>query len=159
MSINELRKKLWDYDRCYRLGEPIISDTEYDLLLQKLQQLESESNEEIPPDSPTQRLGGEPMEGLVTVAHRVPMLSIENTYNIGELREFGNRVAKLLGEIPNHDQKETKEPAWIVELKIDGVAASLIYENGLLVQGLTRGNGIFGDDITHNVRTLRDIPL
>jgi DNA ligase (NAD+) len=85
------------------------------------------------------------------------MLSIENTYNIGELREFGNRVTKLLGNSPNH--KEIQEPAWVVELKIDGVAASLIYEDGVLVQGLTRGNGIFGDDITHNVRTLHDIPL
>ncbi|MDR1269350.1 MAG: NAD-dependent DNA ligase LigA, partial [Planctomycetaceae bacterium] len=159
MTINELRKQLWDYDRRYRLGEPVISDTEYDLLLRKLQKLEAGSNEKIPPDSPTQRLGGEPMEGLVTVAHRVPMLSIENTYNIGELREFGNRVTKLLGDIPNSDLKETEKTAWVVELKIDGVAASLIYEEGLLVQGLTRGNGILGDDITHNVRTLRDIPL
>jgi DNA ligase (NAD+) len=159
MSLNEFRKKLWNYDRCYRLGEPIISDTEYDLLLRKLQQLEAESNEEIPPDSPTRRLGGEPMEGLATVAHRVPMLSIENTYNIGELRDFGNRVTKLLGEVSDLDLKELQKIAWIVELKIDGVAASLIYEDGLLVQGLTRGNGIFGDDITHNVRTLRDIPL
>jgi DNA ligase (NAD+) len=159
LSINELRKKLWDYDRCYRLGEPVISDTEYDLLLLKLRQLEDQSHEEIPLDSPTQRLGGEPMEGLVAVPHRVPMLSIENTYNIGELREFGNRVAKLLAETSNEASKKTKEPAWIVELKIDGVAASLIYEDGLLVQGLTRGNGIVGDDITHNIRTLRDIPL
>ncbi|MDR2441258.1 MAG: NAD-dependent DNA ligase LigA [Planctomycetaceae bacterium] len=159
MSINELRKKLWDYDRSYRLGEPIISDTKYDSLLRQLRKLEAESNEEIPPDSPTQRLGGEPMEGLITVPHRIPMLSIENTYNIGELREFGNRVTKLLGGTSNGASKETKEPAWIVELKIDGVAASLIYEGGLLVQGLTRGNGILGDDITHNIRTLRDIPL
>ncbi|MDR0337120.1 MAG: NAD-dependent DNA ligase LigA [Planctomycetaceae bacterium] len=159
MSLNELRKKLWDYDRRYRLGEPIISDTEYDLLLRKLRRLEAESNEKIPPDSPTQRLGGEPMEGLATVTHRVPMLSIENTYNIGELHDFGNRVAKLLGDASDLDLNEFQKTAWIVELKIDGVAASLIYEDGFLVQGLTRGNGIFGDDITHNVRTLRDIPL
>ncbi|MDR0610191.1 MAG: NAD-dependent DNA ligase LigA [Planctomycetaceae bacterium] len=159
MSINELRKKLWDYDRRYRFGEPIISDREYDLLLRQLQELEAGSNEAIPPDSPTQRLGGEPMEGLITVPHRVPMLSIENTYNMGELREFGNRVTKLLGGISNQDRKGVKEPAWVVELKIDGVAASLIYEDGFLVQGLTRGNGILGDDITHNIRTLRDIPL
>ncbi|MDR2115961.1 MAG: NAD-dependent DNA ligase LigA [Planctomycetaceae bacterium] len=158
-NINELREKLWDYDRRYRIGEPIISDTEYDLLIRKLRRLEAASKEPIPPDSPTQRLGGEPMEGLVTVPHRVPMLSIENTYNIGELHDFGNRVTKFLADTANKNSKETKELAWVVELKIDGVAASLIYEDGILVQGLTRGNGVFGDDITHNIRTLRDIPL
>ena len=149
MTLDSLRQQLGDYDRRYRLGEPIISDTEYDRLLRELQQLEQQSGKPIPPDSPTQRVGGEPIDGLITVPHRVPMLSIENTYSIGELREFGKRVQKLLGS----------DPDWVVELKVDGVAASLIYEDGLLVQGLTRGNGILGDDITHNVKTLRDIPL
>ena len=147
--LDSLRRQLWDYDRQYRLGEPVISDTEYDRLLRELQRLEQQSGEPIPPDSPTQRVGGEPIEGLVSVPHRVPMLSIENTYTISELQDFGKRVQKLLGS----------DPDWVVELKVDGVAASLIYEDGILVQGLTRGNGIVGDDITHNVRTLRDIPL
>ena len=149
MARDTLRQQLWDYDRRYRLGEPMISDTEYDRLLRELQRLEQESGESIPPDSPTQRVGGEPIDGLVSVPHRVPMLSIENTYTLDELQDFGNRVRKLLGS----------DPQWVVELKVDGVAASLIYEDGILVQGLTRGNGIVGDDITHNVKTLRDIPL
>ena len=149
MTLESLRQQLWDYDQRYRLGEPVISDTEYDRLLRELQCLEQESGEPIPPDSPTQRVGGEPIEGLVTIQHRVPMLSIENTYTLGELQDFGKRVEKLLGS----------DPDWVVELKVDGVAASLIYEDGILVQGLTRGNGVHGDDITHNVRTLRDIPL
>ena len=149
MILDSLRQQLWEYDQRYRLGEPVISDTEYDRLLRELQRLEQESSEPIPPDSPTQRVGGEPVEGLVTVQHRVPMLSIENAYSTDELWEFGNRVKKLLGY----------DPAWAVELKIDGVAVSLIYEDGILVQGLTRGNGIEGDDITHNVKMLRDIPL
>jgi len=111
--------------------------------------MEQQSGVPIPPDSPTQRVGGEPIEGLVPVPHRVPMLSIENTYTLGELCDFGSRVKKLLGS----------DPDWVVELKVDGVAVSLIYENGILVQGLTRGNGVVGDDITHNVKTFRDIPL
>lgn len=150
MSINKLREQLWDYDRRYREGEPIISDLEYDRLLGKLREMELESDDPIPPDSPTRRIGGETVEGLVSVEHRVPMLSIENTYSIEELRNYGKRIEKSL---------DGNSTSWVVELKVDGVAASLIYENGVLVQGLTRGNGIVGDDITHNVRTMRDIPL
>lgn len=149
-SINGLREQLRDYDRRYRIGEPIISDLEYDRLLEKLRKLELESGEPIPPDSPTQRLGSDLDNRFEAVRHRVPMLSIENTYSIGELRDYGRRIEKLLDGVPT---------SWIVELKVDGVAASLIYEDGLLVQGLTRGDGVFGDDITDNVRTLRDIPL
>lgn len=150
MSIEKLREQLRDYDRRYRAGEPAISDLEYDRLLRQLHDRELESGKPVPSDSPTRRIGGEPIEGLVSVAHRVPMLSIENTYSIGELRDFGRKIDKLLD----------KEPVqWVVELKIDGVAASLIYKDGLLVQGLTRGDGIRGDDITHNIRTVRDIPL
>ncbi len=154
MNIQELREKFWDYDRRYRAGEPLVSDLEYDRLLRQLQELENAawqaSGEPIPPDSPTQRVGSDAVPGLVTVPHRIPMLSIENTYSIAELREFGKRVNKLL---------EGQSAAWIVELKIDGVAATLIYEDGILVQALTRGNGVLGDDITHNIRTIRDIPL
>ncbi len=158
MTLEKLREKLRDYDRRYRLGEPLISDLEYDRLLEELQRLEKASGTPIPPDSPTQRIGGEPVEGLVSVEHRVPMLSIENTYSIGELQDFGKRVEKSLSS----HLAGTPAPspaAWVVELKVDGVAASLIYEDGLLVQGLTRGNGVIGDDVTHNLRTIRDVPL
>ena len=158
MTLEELRRQLWDYDRCYRLGKPIISDSEYDRLLRELQQLEQQSGKPIPPDSPTQRVGGEPIPGLVSVEHRLPMLSIENTYNVDELRDFGKRVQKLL-EKEFALNRYSGNIGWIVELKVDGVAASLVYEDGILVQGLTRGNGIVGDDITHNVKTLRDVPL
>ncbi len=151
MNAQELRKKLWDYDRLYRDGKPAISDLEYDKLLRRLRDMEESSGEPVPPDSPTRRVGSDAVSGLITVPHRVPMLSIENTYSIGELREFGNRVQKLLAD--------DEQAAWIVELKIDGVAASLLYEEGVLVQGLTRGNGVLGDDVTHNIRTIRDIPL
>ena len=142
--FDSLRQQLRDYDRLYRLGRPAISDTEYDRLLRELQRLEQESGEPIPTDSPTQRVGGEGG----TVKHRVPMLSIENTYNVDELREFGKRVRKLL----------SNDPSWVVELKVDGVAASLIYENGILVQGITRGDGEEGDDVTHNLDMIIDVP-
>ncbi len=153
MQIENLRKKLWDYDKRYRAGEPLISDLEYDRLLDDLRRLEKESGKPIPSDSPTQRLGGDVVDGLVSVPHRHPMLSIENTYNIGELREFGKRVEN------NPHLADTPRIPWVVELKIDGVAASLIYENGILVQGLTRGNGVIGDDVTHNIKTIHDVPL
>ena len=149
MTIENLRKELRDLDCCYRHGEPLVSDLEYDRKLAELARLEKESGKPIPPDSPTQRVGGEPVGELPRVKHRVPMLSIGNTYNIGELQEFGNRVKKSLGG----------DTEWFVELKIDGVAASLIYEDGILVRVLTRGDGNEGDDVTHNVRTMRDVPL
>ncbi|MDR2345517.1 MAG: NAD-dependent DNA ligase LigA [Planctomycetaceae bacterium] len=185
-SIESLRKQLWDYDQKYRAGEPVISDIEYDKLLKQLQVLEEQSGKPIPLDSPTQRVGKDSVTGLITITHRVPMLSIENTYSIGELRDFGNRVdrhiksnlsdsnlldsnlldSKLSESSDIGDSKSTNKKSqadsnfsWVVELKIDGVAATLIYENGLLVRGLTRGDGISGDDITHNIRTIKDIPL
>lgn len=148
-EIQALRERLWDYDRRYRVGEPAISDLEYDRLLERLADMERVHPEFSDENSPTRRLGGEPVKELRSVEHRVPMLSIDNTYNLGELREFGAKVDKILGG---------EAVAWVVELKIDGVAASLVYEHGHLVQGLTRGNGLVGDDITHNVRTIRDIP-
>ena len=149
-AILELRRDIDRHDRLYRQGMPEISDLEFDRLMERLVRLETEHPEWKNADSPTQRVGGEPVEGLTQVTHRVPMLSIENTYNIAELCEFGERVKKRIPDGP---------VAWVVELKIDGVAASLVYENGLLVQGVTRGNGIVGDDITHNIRTIRDVPL
>ncbi|WP_428938001.1 NAD-dependent DNA ligase LigA [Fontivita pretiosa] len=134
----------------YVLNKPEISDQEYDRMLKELEELERQHPELITPDSPTQRVGGQPIEGFRTVEHAVPMLSIDNTYNEQELRAFDERVRKGLGGEPYQ---------YVVEPKIDGVAVSLRYENGLLVLGATRGDGRRGDDITANVRTIRSVPL
>ena len=150
-EIAQLREEIRRHDRKYYVeAAPEISDTEYDRLMDRLKKLEGEHPELVVPDSPTRRIGDRPVEGLQSVEHRVPMLSIENTYSLDELKKYGERVTKLL-------PGESVE--WVVELKVDGVAASLIYEDGLLTHGVTRGNGRTGDDITHNVRTIKDIPL
>ncbi len=150
-KITELRQEIRDHDRRYYVeAAPEISDLQYDRLVERLKKLEAEHPELVTPDSPTQRIGDRPVEGLTPFEHRVPMLSIDNTYSLDDLKKYGDRVAKLL-------PGETIE--WVVELKVDGVAVSLIYENGLLTRGVTRGNGRVGDDITHNVRTIKDIPL
>ena len=146
-ACEEIRRHDYKY---YVEAAPELSDREYDRLMERLKDLESRHPELIVPDSPTQRIGDQPVEGLRQVAHSVPMLSIDNTYSVEELRQYGQRDTKLLpGE----------EVAWVVELKVDGVAVSLAYEDGLLVRGVTRGDGRTGDNITHNVRTIRDIPL
>lgn len=140
--------RLHDYNY-YVLAAPTITDLEYDRMLRELQELESLYPQLSSPDSPTKRLGDRPVEGLAQVTHRVPMLSIDNTYTEKELRDFFQRTEKLLpGE----------EIEWVVELKVDGVAASIRYEKGLLAQAVTRGNGEVGDDITHNIRTIRGLP-
>ncbi len=150
-EIARLRDEIRYHDRKYYVeAAPEISDLEYDRLMQRLAKLEAQHPDLVTPDSPTQRVGGEPVSELNPVEHRVPMLSIENTYSMEDLRAYGDRVHKLL-------KGEAVE--WVVELKIDGVAISLLYEDGLLVRGATRGNGRTGDDITHNVRTIRGIPL
>lgn len=150
-ELEQLRDEIRRHDRLYYVeGRPEITDLEYDRLLQRLKQWEAEHPEWITPDSPTQRVGDAPVEYLTQVEHRVPMLSIDNTYNVAELREFGARTAKLL---------EGAAAEWVVELKIDGVAVAIIYENGQLARALTRGNGVVGDDITHNIRTVADVPL
>ena len=150
-EIERLRELIRYHDRKYYVeAAPEISDLEYDRLLNRLKKLEQEHPELITPDSPTQRVGGEPIPSLRSVRHRVPMLSIENTYSIDELRQWAVRVQKMLpGE----------KIEWVVELKIDGMACGVFYENGVLTLGVTRGNGIVGDDVTHNVRTIRDLPL
>ncbi len=147
----ELRRLIDYHNYKYHVeAKPEISDREYDALYKELEKLEAANPELITADSPTQRVGGQPIEGFVTVRHRLPMLSIDNTYNADELREFDRRVRKLLGGEP---------VTYVVELKIDGVAISLTYEDGLLTVGATRGDGERGDDVTHNLRTIRDIPL
>ena len=150
-EIERLRDEIRHHDRKYYVeAQPEISDLEYDRLLQRLQQLEAAHPELITPDSPTQRIGDQPVAELTQVRHRVPMLSIENTYNTDELREFGRRTSRWL---------EGEPIEWVVELKVDGAAVAIVYEDGVLARALTRGNGVLGDDITHNVRTIGDVPL
>ncbi|REJ64591.1 MAG: NAD-dependent DNA ligase LigA [Planctomycetota bacterium] len=150
-EIAALRDEIRDHDRKYYVDNaPEISDLEYDRLFKRLEALEAANPELVTPDSPTQRVGGAPVPHLEQVAHRLPMLSIENSYDTDELRKFHDRVARRLPDEPIE---------WVVELKIDGVAASVRYENGELVQGVTRGDGEVGDDITHTIRTVADVPL
>lgn len=149
--IDELREVIRLHDHKYYIdAAPEISDHAYDQLLQELAGLEQQYPMLVTPDSPTQRVGDQPVDHLEQVSHRLPMLSIENTYDLESLNKFQERVAGLL---------EGESIEWVVELKIDGVAASLVYENGLLVRGITRGNGAIGDDITHNIRTIQEVPL
>lgn len=150
-QLEKLREEIRHHDRKYYVeAAPEVSDLEYDRLLSRLKKLEADNPELVTPDSPTQRIGDQPVEHLPQVEHRVPMLSIDNTYSIEELREFGGRTARSLKDEPIQ---------WVVELKIDGVAVAIIYEDGVLTRALTRGNGVVGDDITHNVRTVADVPL
>lgn len=149
--LEELRRLIEYHNRKYYIdAEPEISDREFDALLKELQDLEAAHPEWITPDSPTQRVGGAPLSGFAQVQHRVPMLSIDNTYSPADLREFDGRVRKLL---------LGAQPTYVVELKIDGVSAALHYQDGVLVLAATRGDGEVGDDITANARTVRDIPL
>ncbi|MBM97991.1 MAG: DNA ligase (NAD(+)) LigA [Planctomycetaceae bacterium] len=150
-EVEQLRDEIRQHDHRYYVDSaPIISDLEYDRLLEKLKQFERQHPELITPDSPTQRIGDQPVSDLNQVDHRLPMLSIDNTYSVEDLRKYGQRITKLL---------DGEEPEWVVELKIDGVAVSLAYQQGQLDFALTRGNGKVGDDITHNVRTISDVPL
>ncbi len=147
-----LKERINRYDyEYYVLAEPTISDFDYDEQYKRLQEIEEEHPEWITPDSPTQRVSGEPTKQFETVEHLFPMLSLSNTYNENEFVEYDNRVRSLLGG--------GEKVEYVAELKIDGVAVSLLYEKGLLVRGATRGNGIQGDDITNNVRTIKSIPL
>lgn len=150
-QIESLRAQIRHHDALYYVhAAPEISDLEYDRLMRQLQDLERQHPQFDADDSPTRKVGGAPIAGFVTVEHRVPMLSIDNVYNEAELAEFGQRVAKLLDGRPCE---------WLVEYKVDGVALSLIYEAGKLVRAVTRGDGRRGDDVTHNARTMRGVPL
>jgi DNA ligase (NAD+) len=144
---NELRRHEYLY---YVLSQPEISDSSYDRMMQELIDLEKQYPGLVVPDSPTQRVGGQPTKEFPTVTHDIPMLSLSNTYSEEELVDFDRRVLEILG-----DQKYR----YVSELKIDGVAISLTYRNGMFVRGATRGDGTQGDDITQNLRTIRSIPL
>jgi DNA ligase (NAD+) len=149
--VEQLRKEIRHHDYLYYVdARPEISDRDYDRLMEELKKLEAAHPELATSDSPTQRVGGEPIAGFRTVRHREPMMSIDNSYSAADLREFDRRVRKPLG-----GEKVT----YVVELKIDGVAMSLTYENGRLAVAVTRGDGVQGDDVTHNLRTIRELPL
>ncbi len=155
--VERLREQIRHHDRKYYVeAAPEISDRDYDRLIDELRELESKHPELIMPDSPTQRVGDEPVPGLQPVRHRVPMLSIDNTYSIDDLAAWGRRVEKLLHEGDEHAVEPIR---WVLELKIDGVAVSLTYDGGGLTRAATRGNGTVGDDITHNLRTIHGVPL
>ena len=150
-EIETLRRKILDHDdRYYNLAQPIISDEEYDKLMLRLQELERQYPAFSAPDSPTQRVGGQITKEFSTVKHAVPMLSLSNTYSEDEVRDFDRRVRETL---------ENEPYRYECELKFDGVAISLRYKDGIFVQGATRGDGMEGDDITQNLKTIRSIPL
>jgi DNA ligase (NAD+) len=149
--IQQLRAEIRRHDYFYYvLNQPQISDLQYDKLFAELKALEETHPELKTADSPTQRVSGQPLEGFATVRHAVPMLSMDNTYNADELRAFDERIYKSLGD---------KDYDYVVELKIDGLAISLRYEDGRLATAATRGDGEVGDDVTTNVRTIKAIPL
>jgi DNA ligase (NAD+) len=150
--IRTLREQIRRHEDLYYVhATPEISDAEFDALMRELQQLEAEHPALVTADSPTQRVGGRPVEGFATVEHLAPMLSLDNAYNEDELRAFDERVRRGL---------DTADPvSYVAELKIDGLSIALTYENGVLVRGATRGDGTRGEDVTANVRTIRALPL
>ncbi|MDQ1266352.1 MAG: ligase, partial [Bacteroidota bacterium] len=139
------------FDRAYYVeAQPLIEDREYDRLFAELVELEKKYPLLAAPDSPTKRVGGEPLKEFKSVRHEIPMLSLSNTYNREELFDFDRRVREGL---------EGQDYRYVAELKYDGVAVSLHYKNGLFYLGVTRGDGTTGDDITQNIRTFRTLPL
>ena len=151
IDIEKLRDEIRRHDELYYVGNaPEISDREYDQLMENLQKLEEENPNLITPDSPTQRVGGRPAEGFPEVVHTRQMLSLDNSYNIDELRAFDDRCQRLA---------EGRKLEYVTELKIDGLSLSLLYEDGLLMRGVTRGDGRIGEDVTQNARTIRSVPL
>lgn len=147
----ELRRELnYHNHRYYTLDDPVISDGQYDLLLRELREIEAEHPELLTADSPTQRVGGEPSSAFAEVEHSRPMLSLGNAFDFDELAAWHRRISGLLDD-DSFDM--------VCELKIDGLAVNLTYEDGVLVQGATRGNGTTGEDVTRNLRTIRTIPL
>ncbi len=154
MRVEELRRQLNRHNYLYYvLNAPEISDAEYDRLFRELQDLEQQYPALVTPDSPTQRIGAAPQEAFTTVRHRVPMLSLGNAFDEGELRAFDERIKRYLS------LSESEQIDYLAELKVDGLAVSLTYENGFFVRGATRGDGATGEDITQNLRTIRAIPL
>ncbi|MCH7786449.1 MAG: NAD-dependent DNA ligase LigA, partial [Chloroflexi bacterium] len=149
--LNQLRDELNRHNYLYHaLDQPEISDAQYDALMKELRQLEEEHPSLVTPDSPTQRVGAEPAKGFAEVRHPLPMLSLANAFDDEEFMAWHNRVANLL---------ERTDFDMVCELKFDGLAVALTYENGIFVRGATRGNGLTGEDVTQNLRTIKSIPL
>src|SRR3954466_1705971 len=149
-QIAQLRREIAEHNRrYYEEAAPTISDREYDELYRELIDLEAQYPELPAPDSPTQKVGGAPLKGFAQITHRVPMLSLDNTYSEEEVADFYRRLERLL---PN------KKIPVVIEPKVDGVAVSLLYEKGELRYAATRGDGTVGDDITQNIRTIRAVP-
>src|SRR5207302_1611280 len=149
--VDDLRNQIRDHEyRYYVLADPTISDYEFDQLMRELQRLEQEHPELVTPDSPTQRVGGESAKEFPSHTFSSPMLSLENAYSEEEFRDWDRRVTQLAG---------AESVDYVAELKIDGLSVALIYENGLLAKGVTRGDGRTGEVVTGNVRTIRSIPL
>ena len=151
--INQLREQIRHHEnRYYVLNEPEISDEQFDAMLHELERLEAEHPDLVTPDSPTQRVAGSPAAGFPTVEHIEQMLSLDNAYNEEELRAFDERVRRGTG-------LGDAAVAYVAELKIDGLSIAHTYEDGRLVRGATRGDGLRGEEVTANVRTIRTIPL
>src|SRR5216684_773534 len=155
-KIESIREKIRHHEYLYYvLDQPAVSDAEFDSLMRQLKDAEAEHPELITPDSPTQRVGGKPRAGFVKVAHSSPMLSLDNTYNEEELRDWERRVHELSGRT---------DVDYVCELKLDGMSLTLTYAPGQLGKaeldrGVTRGDGYVGEDVTTNVRTIRSVPL
>ncbi|MCL6627747.1 MAG: NAD-dependent DNA ligase LigA, partial [Alicyclobacillus shizuokensis] len=148
--IEQLRNQIEYHNRRYYvMDDPEITDAEYDALMRELMELEAAHPELVTPDSPSQRVGGEALAGFAKVEHEIPMLSLANAYSPADLREFDRRVRAAVGD----------NIEYVCELKIDGLAVSLRYEQGRLVRGATRGDGEVGEDITANIRTIHSVPL
>src|SRR5438046_7982871 len=148
--LRELRGEIRKHDRLYyEEAAPVISDREYDRLYRELVDLEKQFPDLVTPDSPTQRVGGKPLEAFAQIQHRVPMLSLDKTYSEGEVVNFYKRITRLL--------PDEKIPV-VIEPKVDGVAVSVMYENGKLKYAATRGDGSVGDDITQHIRTIKSVP-
>jgi DNA ligase (NAD+) len=153
-KLESLRDQIRHHNyRYHALDDPEVPDVEYDRLVRELQSIDAEYPELITPDSPTQRVGDAPISTFATVQHELRMLSLGNAFSEDELREFHRRVLDRL------ELDDTAELIYAAEPKLDGAAVSLLYEQGVLVQGATRGDGTTGEDITHNVRTIEAIPL
>ncbi|MDQ2077838.1 NAD-dependent DNA ligase LigA [Marinimicrobium sp. ABcell2] len=151
-EVQELRGELQRHNyRYYVLDDPEIPDAEYDRLMQRLKELEAKHPQLITPDSPTQRVGDTPLSAFATVAHEMPMLSLDNAFNEDDMRAFDRRIRERL--------QDDAEIEYACEPKLDGIAVSLLYQDGLLVRAATRGDGTQGEDITQNVRTIDSVPL
>jgi len=149
--VRKLREEIKHHEKKYYVdNDPQISDYEFDLLLKELQKLEQQFPELITPESPTQRIGEQPINGFVSIEHSTPMLSLDNCYSVEELREFEARIKRIIPE---------KKIDYVTELKIDGLGISVIYRDGKYSQAITRGDGLRGDDVSANVKTIKSLPL